>query len=444
MAFQVPEAARTALNLLEAAGHEAWFVGGWVRDKILGRPSFDMDIATSATPEETLDVFKNYRTIPTGIKHGTITLLLSKQSFEITTYRTEGSYSDSRHPDSVSFVRSIQEDLARRDFTCNAMAWHPQRGLMDPFLGQQACETGVLACVGEPKERFREDALRILRGFRFACQLGFDIAPDTLSAMMEESAGLDAISIERVTQEMNKALLGKHAPKALLAYPQVLFLALPELKPMLHTPQRTVFHRYDVWTHSVKTLGACPRELALRWAALLHDSGKPHAIQHEQDGTTRFPGHQAISTRLAKDLMARLKQPKSLTEMITTLVAYHDERMGPDNLKLFLSKLGYEATLLLIKLQYADLYTHSDKVKYRLPQLDALYLQALELQQNGACLHVKDLAVNGQDLMALGYPQGKQLGEALNRLLDLVLQDKTENKKSSLTDLAASWLNKDN
>lgn len=440
MHFDLPDSVLTVLGSLNQAGHEAFLVGGCVRDAYLGRPAGDYDIATSALPREMQALFSEYKIIPTGLAHGTLTLLIDGLALEVTTYRTDGEYTDRRRPDAVQFVRSLKEDLARRDFTVNAMAFHPDLGLQDPFSGRADCDARLLRAVGEPAQRFREDALRILRALRFSCQLGFDIEDKTLRAMLDQAEGLAFVSMERVAQELNRALISDHVEAAFRKYPQVLFLALPELRPMLHTPQRTRFHQYDVWEHSLHTLGFSPPDCALRWAALYHDSGKPHTAEIGADGSTRFRGHQRVSARLMEEAMLRLKQSRALREQATTLVKYHDERVGPDNLKVWMSKLGLQTILKLLRLQRADLAAHADIVHHRLPQLDQLYEDALRLQQEGAPLHVRDLQVDGHDLMKIGFEAGETLGYALSHLLDMVLHGQLDNQKEALLQEARAWL----
>ena len=440
MHINLPDAVLKVLSALARAGHEAYLVGGCVRDAYLGRPAGDVDIATSALPQEMQAIFSDYKTIPTGLAHGTLTLLIDGQALEVTTYRTDGEYTDHRRPDSVRFVRSLTEDLARRDFTVNAMAWHPDQGLKDPFSGRADCAARLLRAVGEPARRFQEDALRILRALRFACQLGFQIESNTLKAMMDQASGLHFVSQERVAQELNRALVGEYVEQALRAYPQVLFMALPELRPMLHTPQRTRFHRYDVWEHTLHTLAASPPDTAIRWAALYHDSGKPHTTDIQPDGSTRFRGHERISARLMDEAMLRLKQSKALREQTVALVKYHDERIGPDNLKVWMSRLGLQTTLKLLRLQRADLAAHADIVHHRLPQIDLLYEEALRLQQEGAPLHIRDLQVDGNDLMQLGFEANETLGHALSHLLSMVLHGQLENIKEDLLAEARAWL----
>jgi tRNA nucleotidyltransferase (CCA-adding enzyme) len=278
----------------------------------------------------------------------------------------------------------------------------------------------------------REDSLRVLRALRFAARLGFAIQGDTLSAMMAAGEGLSHISAERIAEELNRTLLAPHAGQALRDYPRVLFLALPELSPMLHTPQRTPFHAYDLWEHTLRTVEATDAQLPLRWAALLHDAGKPAAATHDADGTSHFKGHAAISAGITEEIMLRLKQPRALRELVVTLVRYHDDRIGPDNLKRSLNRLGPEAGLLMLKLQYADALTHAPHVAEKAHKILRLYDEAEEMIRSGSCLFIRDLAIDGQDLIAIGFKEGAGIGRTLNFLLDQVLSGYLENDREEL------------
>lgn len=403
--------AATALRLLEQAGFEAWLVGGSVRDACLGRPLGDVDLATKALPAQMERVFAGYTTIPTGLAHGTLTVIVEGLPLEITTYRSDGTYSDGRHPDSVRFVFNIEEDLARRDFTCNAMAWHPTRGLFDPYLGLADCQAGLLRAVGVAQERFVEDALRILRALRFASQLGFVIEEGTLNAMMAAKDGLASVSAERIAQELNRALLGEYAVQALRAYPQVLLLALPELFP-----------RQDDWEHSLRRLAHTPADLALRWAALFVAGDKP-----------------AHSAQLIETVMIRLKQPKALREQAVALVKQHQERIDLQNLRLYLSRLGVDATQKLLRLQRAEALAQESEDA---SQIDELLVEAQRIQAAGEPLWARDLEVRGDDLLALGYPANARLGQALDALLHEVLIGSLPNNKAALMKRAAELLQK--
>lgn len=436
MRISLPDHALRAIALLEEQGFEAYAVGGSVRDALLGLPQGDVDLCTDAEPSQMQAVFKDFTTIPTGLKHGTLTVLMDRQPIEITTYRTDGTYSDQRHPDRVTFVRSLKEDLARRDFTCNAMAWHPKKGLVDFFDGREAIQKKELRAVGQPEKRFTEDALRVLRGLRFACQLGFSIEEKTLKAMMDKGDGLQAVSKERVAQELNRALCSDHVEDALRKYPRLLYFVLEELSPMLHTPQRTKFHAYDVWEHTIRTVGIAGKDLALRWAALYHDAGKPYNTQIDPDGTTHFRGHQATSARLMDQAMVRLKQPKALKEQTVALVKHHDDRVGPDNLKLWISRLGMDTAKKLLQLQIADLSTHSILGQQRVPQLQALLLETKGYEKDGKTFDVSSLAISGRDLLDLGFAPDKRLGRVLEALLKEVLTGQTDNSREALLDKA--------
>ncbi len=430
--FSLPQPARFALKRLNAAGFEAYLVGGCVRDACLGKTPTDYDITTQATPEEIKSALQGEKLLDIGLKHGTITLVKDQQHIEITTYRQDSAYSDGRHPDQVTFTRSLKEDVLRRDFTINALAWHPDEGMIDYVGGLADLKARQIRAVGDPLARFREDSLRILRALRFSAQLGFEIAPGTLEGMMASGDALQHISAERIAEELNRALLSPHIVQALRAYPRVLFLALPELSPMLHTPQRTPFHAHDLWEHTLLTLQATEANLPLRWAALLHDSGKPAAATHDPDGTSHFKGHAAISAAISEGIMRRLKQPRALRDMVLTLVRQHDDRIGPDNLKHSLNRLGPEAGLLMLKLQYADAVTHAPQVAEKAHKILRLYDEAEALIRSGSCLFIKDLAIDGQDLIALGFQEGADIGRTLNFLLEQVLSGLVDNDREEL------------
>ncbi len=440
MQLKPPGYVLEALETLRRAGYAAYLVGGCVRDATLGREPPDYDIASAATPEEVKRVFAGRHVLPTGERHGTVTLMAGKHPLEITTFRADGTYSDGRHPDAVRFSRTIEEDLARRDFTVNAMAWNPWDGLADPYHGRADCENRVLRAVGEPRQRFREDALRILRALRFSAQLGFLIDPETLQAMEGEAEGLSRVSFERVAAELNRTLTAPHAAQALRAYSKVLFQALPELTPMPDTPQRIRFHAYGVWEHTLRVLDGTPPDLALRWAALFHDAGKPAHITFDPDGTTHFRGHMRTSAILAEAALTRLKQPRALTEEVRVLVKHHDDRIGEDNLRRCLSRFGEGTMMRLLMLQKADMAGKAPSVAMGTARLDALIERARRLLEEGTPLKITDLAVDGRDLISLGYAPGPALGETLSRLLRRVLDGRLPNEKTSLLRAAKEYL----
>ena len=436
MRFTLPPPVTQALSRLEACGHEAYLVGGCVRDDVLGIQPHEYDICTSATPAQVHLCFEGEQVLDTGLRHGTVTLRLAGMALEITAFRAEGSYSDGRHPDHVSFGVSLLEDLKRRDFTVNAMAWSQKSGMVDPFNGQDACKKLLLAAVGNPLQRFREDALRILRALRFAAVLGFTIDPDTYQAMLDVRDKLSFISRERIAGELNRIMLGGWAVETLRTYPRIFFTVFPKLEPMQHCPQRSRFHIYDVWEHTLQCIGYTPRDLSLRWAALFHDSGKPAAVSYESDGTTHFRGHQHISVRLAAACMEELKQPRRLTDTVCTLVAHHDARIGPDNLQRWLAMLGLDLFKQLMHLRRADQMAHAPYVRRNADSSLDLIKAAEALIQSGACLSLKSLNIDGSTLLALGFPKGKLIGQTLNELLDDVLRGQTANEADTLKALA--------
>lgn len=436
----LPPPASFALRRLNAAGFEAFLVGGCVRDACLGSVPTDFDITTQATPEEIKAALAGEKLLEIGLKHGTLTLVKDGLHIEITTYRQDSVYSDGRHPDAVRFTRSLREDVLRRDFTINALAWHPDTGLIDHAGGLSDLRAGLIRAVGDAGTRMREDALRILRALRFAAKLGFAIEDGTLAAMMAAGDGLRSVSAERVAEELNQILTAPHIVTALRNYPRVLFLALPELAPMLHTPQRSPFHAYDLWEHSLKTLEETEADLPLRWAALLHDCGKPQSATHDADGTSHFKGHPLGSAAMAESIMRRLRQPRALREAVVTLVRHHDDRLGPDNLKRWMNRLGPELGLAMIKLQYADALAHAPRIAAEAPKIMALYEKAEALIASGSCLFLKDLAIDGRDLIKLGYREGSVLGNTLSHLLDQVLAGTLDNDREQLLTAARSLL----
>ncbi len=436
MRIPLPSQVMSALSRLEEKGFEAYAVGGCVRDYVLGKAAQEYDLCSAATPDELKTVFAGERIIETGLRHGTLTVLLEGMPLEITTFRSDGAYSDSRHPDSVRFSRNIREDLERRDFTCNAMAYSPLRGLVDPFGGVLACHARQLKAVGDPEKRFSEDALRILRALRFSSVLGFELEEKTAAAALRLAPSLSKISRERVAKELNLALMGAGAAEALRKYPGLLTAALPQLAPMLHTPQKTRFHMYDLWEHTLQVIQYTPPELSLRWAALLHDSGKPAAMTVDPDGTTHFRGHAALSAEIADACLTGLRQPNRLIQDVHELVLYHDDRFGQDNLRRWLSKLGLDLLTRLLRLQYADIAAHAPDIARRARKALDLIPQAENMIKEGVCLNIADLKVNGDSLMWAGIPKGPAIGETLNYLLDMVLSGSVENEEEALIELA--------
>lgn len=431
----IPQEAAWLLSRLNEAGHQAYVVGGCVRDALLGREPADWDVCTSATPGEMAEVFAGCHVVETGLKHGTLTVVLSHVPYEVTTFRVEEGYTDHRHPDRVRFVTDVREDLARRDFTVNAMAYHPETGLVDAFHGQEDLAAGVLRCVGDPATRFGEDALRILRALRFAAVYDFHIEEETARAVHALAPTLAQVAAERIRTELGKLLCGRAAARVLRDNADVIHVILPQTRAMQGFEQHTPYHRYDVWEHTLRVVEQSPQEEGVRLAALLHDAGKPHAFTRDAQGIGHAYGHQAISAALAEEAMARLKMDRATWEDVTTLVARHDVPLPAERrmMKRRLSQLGERRLRLLIALQRADALgkgtLDADAVEAetqaRLRLLD-------ELLAEDACVTLRQLAVNGRDLLAAGLPGGKALGETLQALLDAVLDERVPNTREAL------------
>lgn len=430
--MKLPKSAAEVLSGLESAGFEAWCVGGCVRDSLLGREPEDWDVTTNALPEEILALFGS-QALPTGLRHGTVTVKTVGGPVEVTTYRVDGIYRDHRHPESVTFTRSLDEDLARRDFTVNAMAVNLRGEFRDPFGGRQDLEDGELRCVGDPDRRFQEDALRILRGMRFAAVLGFDEDYETGCAIDRNAALLRDIAPERIQVELTKLLCGKYAKEALDNHPLVIGAFWPEVLPMLHFDQRNIHHCYDVWEHSTVALANTPPVPELRLAAFLHDTGKPASFTLDENGVGHFYGHAKISVTLADELLRRLKYPNAFRERVVRLVEWHDRDIPRTDrgLRRALRALGEEELRLLLDLKRADNLAQASAYRGRQAEIQLAEDILDRLLEEDACFSLKHLAVNGHDLMALGL-QGPAVGQALNRLLDLVIDGSLPNERDAL------------
>lgn len=436
--MNIPSPVHNCITLLESAGYECYCVGGCVRDHLLGLEPQDFDLCTSATPDQMRRVFEAFPLVAAGEKHGTLGVVTEKGVVEITTFRAEGSYSDSRHPDWVVFVPELEQDLARRDFTINAMAWSPSRGLRDPFGGQTDLENGILRAVGVPRKRFQEDALRILRGMRFAARFSLSIEEATFQAMLEEKQRLDSLAKERVFSELCKLLLVTDASLLLSCAPLVTQV-IPELAPAVGFDQHTPHHAYDIYTHICHVVEAAPRTLPLRLAALLHDVGKASTYAPDADGRGHFYGHAKAGAAMADRILLRLKAPTALRQQVVGLIARHMTLLEPDKglLRRRLNQLGVEGTRELLALQRADF--SSKGVDGPDPGFDEISRLLDEILAENACLSLKDLAVRGDDLIALGFPPGKALGACLNRLLGDVLEERVENQRHALLARAQTY-----
>ena len=430
--MEIPENVQAVLKTLEAAGHEAWCVGGCVRDALMGRSPEDWDVTSSARPEETLALF-GHRGLPTGLKHGTVTVKTEEGPVEVTTYRIDGTYRDHRRPETVAFSRSLDEDLARRDFTVNAIAVNLRGELSDPFGGRADLASHVLRAVGDPEKRFQEDALRILRGLRFASRLGFSIEPGTAKAIRRCAPLLEHIAPERVLTELTGILCGEHVLEVLLEYPDVLGIVLPEILPCVGFDQHSVYHCYDVWTHTARAAAAARPLPVLRFALLFHDLGKPETFSLDGEGRGHFYGHWRRSVPQAEAIMDRLRFDNRSRQTILTLVERHDAPLALSEkaVRRNLARYGEETLRLLLEVKRADNLAQAEPYRDRQKLIDQ-WEDLLELVlQSGDCFSLGQLAVRGGDLTALGL-RGPAVGAALRELLEQVMDDKLPNDRGML------------
>lgn len=419
---------------MQEHGYEAYAVGGCVRDSLLGREPGDWDITTSASPDETKKLFA--RTVDTGIEHGTVTVLLGKEGFEVTTYRIDGKYEDSRHPTEVIFTRNLREDLLRRDFTINAMAYNDTEGIVDIFGGMDDLKRKIIRCVGNARERFGEDALRIMRGVRFAAQLGFSLEKETKEAMTELAPTLEKISAERIQTELVKLLVSDSPELIREAYHLgVTAVILPEFDEMMRTGQETKYHRYDVGEHTVQAVCNVPPDKVLRLTMLLHDVAKPEMKTVDADGTAHFKGHDIRGEQKAKEILRRLKFDNDTIHKVTKLVRWHDYRMPAEkkNVRKAMSKISAELFPMYLLVKRADILAHSMyRREEELENLSGLQKCYEEIVADHECVSLKQLAVTGTDLIGIGMKPGKQIGEVLNELLRIVLEYPEFNNKEHL------------
>lgn len=444
--MKVPASVNFILKTLRDAGFDAYIVGGCVRDMIMGIVPHDFDVTTSALPQQVKEIFdglemaaacsggRTVKVFETGLKHGTVTVLADGEPVEVTTFRTDGTYSDGRHPDSVTFAGSIEEDLARRDFTMNALAWNPQTGIKDYFGGREDIEAGIIRAVGNPDRRFTEDALRILRAIRFASALGFEIEPATRQALHSNKELLKKISAERIREELTKLITGPGAGRIIMKYVEIIGVVMPEILAMQGFDQRNPHHIYDVLEHSAAAVDSISPVPYLRWAALLHDVGKPQTFTTDKDGTGHFYGHGARSEEMARAILRRLRFDNETVRRVADLVKYHDLQieLTTKAVKRVLNKLGEETFRDLILLKRADnLAQHPDyldRQKYY-DQLEDLLEQIIEEAQ---CFSLRDLAINGSDLIEAGITDGRTIGRTLKAALEAVMDGNLANEKETL------------
>ena len=443
MVIRLPEKVKYIISKLTGEGFEAYSVGGCIRDSLLGRNPEDWDITTSARPEQVKRLFR--RTVDTGIRHGTVTVMMGEDGFEVTTYRLDGVYEDNRHPKEVTFTTELVEDLSRRDFTINALAYNDEDGLVDTFQGLSDLENGLIRAVGDPNERFSEDALRIMRAVRFSAQLNFEIERETFAAIRPKAENLRNISAERIRVELVKLLCSKHPEKLLtLSECGITAVILPEFDRELATGQNNKHHMYDVGRHTIEALKHSTTyddrlseqdRTVLRLTMLLHDMGKPDCHTRDADGTDHFKGHSEVSVKIADDILRRLKFDNKTIDQVLTLVRYHDHRheITPGSVRRTIVKIGEELMPLWFLVRRCDTMGQSVYIREeKLSEIDEFERVYREILSERDCLSLKDLAVKGQDLIQAGVKPGPELGRILNGMLELVLEEPPRNTKEYL------------
>ena len=438
MHIELPTKVKKIINTLQAAGFDAYAVGGCVRDSLLGRIPQDWDITTSATPMQVKGLFA--KTIDTGIKHGTVTVLIDREGFEVTTYRIDGEYEDARHPKEVIFTRSLAEDLKRRDFTINAMAYNDASGLVDIFDGAGDLKRRVIRCVGDPGERFTEDALRQLRAVRFCAQLGFNMDEKTKAAIVELAPSLKRISAERIQTELVKLLVSDHPQEVRTLYETGISREIfPWLDEMMRTEQNNPHHCYSVGEHTLVTLRNIPADKVLRLTMLFHDMAKPCCLSVDEEGVFHFKGHPKEGARMAEEVMRQLKLDNDTISRVTALILWHDDNppVTPVNIRRAIHRVGERQFPDIFAVKRADtMGKNPEQQAEMLAYIDAYEAQYLQIMEEKQCIALKDLAIDGSDLIAAGMKPGKEMGETLGRLLALVLEHPEYNKRETLLALA--------
>ena len=435
------KASETAVKMLRNCGFEAFLIGGSVRDCIMGLPIGDIDITTSATPTEVEEVFKDFRVIETGIKHGTVTVLIDNEPLEITTYRSEGTYSDNRHPDSVTFSKALKDDVIRRDFTMNAIAFDFQDGFVDLVGGLDDINGKIIRAIGDAETRFREDALRILRALRFSSVLGFSIEESTAKAIHKCKDLLKNISAERIQVEFSKLICGKNAYSVLKEYADVICIFIPELEKCVNFEQVNHHHIYDVYTHTLKALEQSKNDLHIRLALFLHDIGKPYVAHFDENGEQHYYSHPKKSAELAEEFLTRLRFDNETKNAVVTLVKMHDTPIIIDKedtpskkrLKRILSQIGIDLTYDLIEIKHCDNLSQNPQYYRGDDFYKATYAMLDEIINGNECFSIKDLKINGNDLISMGF-EGKEIGKTLQKCLDGVIDGKVKNEYNNLID----------
>lgn len=429
-----PNQVKTVISALEKNGFEAYIVGGCVRDSIIKKTPPDWDITTSALPNEVLTVFKDFKTIQTGLKHGTVTVIIDSMLLEITTFRVDGDYLDNRRPEKVKFCTTLKEDLSRRDFTMNAIAYNNHFGLVDPFGGKNDIESKMIRCVGNADLRFSEDALRILRALRFSSVLGFELEKLTSDSVHKNAHLLQNISKERIASELLKILCGDNVYDVLMNYRDVFAIIIPQIEPMFDFEQHNKHHIFDVWEHTVVAISHAKKDPIIRLALLLHDIGKPSCFTKGDDGIGHFYGHANASVVISEDILSNFKFSNDIKSTVLTLVKYHDYHISPDKktVKKRLAKLSKPIIYQLLEIKLADSLAQNPDFSHFEQNYFKIHSIIEDIIKNDECFKTCDLAINGNDLIDIGIPKGKKIGKILNQLLSDVIDGNLENNKKSL------------
>ncbi len=436
MKINMPIEAHIIIDTLEKFGYEAYIVGGCVRDSILGKEPYDWDITTSALPEQIMESFTNFKIVETGLKHGTVTIVINHKPFEITTYRIDGTYSDCRRPDYVEFTQNLYEDLSRRDFTINAMAYNDKDGLQDPFGGYKDLQKKVIRCVGDAELRFGEDALRIFRAIRFSSVLGFEVEEKTKQAIFDKKELLKKVSIERIETEFSKMLKGAKAVELIDEYREIIALFIPEIQAMFGFKQNNKYHIYDVWNHTLKSMEQT-NDWFIKLTMLLHDIGKPLCYTEDEKGG-HFYLHNIKGAAMAKDILTRLRFDNETINDISQLVLVHDDlkKASSRSIKRMLNRIGERQFERLLEVMRCDTKAHNPEYISRLEEIDKIEILFKEIIVSNQCFNLKQLEIGGNDLINIGIAKGKLIGQTLNSLLEMVINNELENDKEQLLNKA--------
>lgn len=430
--IKLPYQVSTAIDLLNEAGFEAYIVGGCVRDFLLHRTPYDFDITTNALPAQTYNIFKNFRRIDIGKAHGTIAVIIDNMQIEITTYRIDGEYNDKRRPEKVSYTTSLKKDLARRDFTINAMAYNSKTGLVDYFDGKSSIEKKEIKCVGNPTFRFEEDALRIMRAVRFSSQLDFSIEEQTKIQIFNQKENLMFVSAERIRSELDKLLLGKNPYDALMKYSKIIAIFIPEILSSINFDQKSKYHKYTVWEHSARTVQNSKNDIIIKLTMLLHDLGKPETFKLDKNGSGHFKGHPEKGMQMATNILKRLKYDNQTIKLVPQLIKYHDFKFTDKvSIKKLLSIIGEEQFKRLLDVQYADSVSKDGIISKPMNNMEFVSSTFYEIIKNNECFLLKDLKLNGNDIVNLGIT-GEKVGQTLAQILNLVIEEKLKNEYDEL------------